>query len=795
MKLFTFFIVIFFSSPILFAQDGDFNMEILSNVPVPEGGSGIWHYVDKAGIEYAVFGSQTAVIIFSLEDPKNPIERFRISGVQTIWREVFFYGDYIYAVTDSRSDGLIIINMKAAPLNITGKFWRSTITANGITEELDKCHTVFVDDKGRLYLNGCGGWRGTLIFDITKTPENPQFIGAQTKRYCHDNFGRNDTIWSSDILDGVLSFWDIKNPANPIEIGVVRTPFSFTHNAWPSDDGRYVFATDERADAYVASYDISDLSDIKLLDRWRPKDTEGKGVIPHNTRYLNGYLITAYYTDGIKITDVHRPENIVEVGSLDTWFGAHGGFNGCWGVSPFLPSGTIIASDIQRGLFVIKPNYVRACYLEGRVTDSITGLAIRDVSVIINAARKNEKSTDQRGDYKTGYASAGTYLVTYSHPDYFPKTISVELTSGEVNLKNVILRPKNLLINQKIIVKDLFTDQLIEDAQVLLINSNREAKGVTDSSGEVTLNVFQDNVLFDLFVGKWGYLHQYVQYDSENASGPITVYLNRGYQDDFIFDQNWTTKGTATSGFWVRGIPVETLLRTLVVNPGSDITDDFGKECYITGNNGGAAGDDDVDNGNVVLSSPVIDLSKYKKPFLKYSTWFVNDGGSGNPNDKMTVRITNGRETVVITEILSSQNGWKRTENIDLASLLALTDSMYLIVETSDDNPGHLVEAGFDGFLIVETQPNSVVDNSSNILIKANPSLFSNTTHLSYEIKGDFNQSRLIVSSVDGVFMSQQRLTSAEGLIEVGKDLLPGVYQINIQTSSAISKPIRIVKQ
>ena len=34
-----------------------------------------------------------------------------------------------------------------------------------------------------------------------------------------------------------------------------------------------------------------------------------------------------------------------------------------------LPSGTIVASDIDNGLYVLSPTYIRACYLEGTITD------------------------------------------------------------------------------------------------------------------------------------------------------------------------------------------------------------------------------------------------------------------------------------------------------------------------------------------------------------------------------------------------------------------------------------------
>ncbi|MFN8332398.1 MAG: hypothetical protein U0T81_14470 [Saprospiraceae bacterium] len=72
----------------------------------------------------------------------------------------------------------------------------------------------------------------------------------------------------------------------------------------------------------MASYDISDFSKVKLLDVYKPKDTDGKRRNSRTTEYLNGYIITSYYTDGVKIVDAHKPDNLVEVASYDTYFGS-----------------------------------------------------------------------------------------------------------------------------------------------------------------------------------------------------------------------------------------------------------------------------------------------------------------------------------------------------------------------------------------------------------------------------------------------------------------------------------------
>ena len=60
---------------------------------------------------------------------------------------------------------------------------------------------------------------------------------------------------------------DVSNKSNPITIGTHPTPNAFTHNAWVSDDGDYVFTTDEQSGAYLTAYDVSDLNNIQEVDR------------------------------------------------------------------------------------------------------------------------------------------------------------------------------------------------------------------------------------------------------------------------------------------------------------------------------------------------------------------------------------------------------------------------------------------------------------------------------------------------------------------------------------------------
>jgi len=101
-----------------------------------------------------------------------------------------------------------------------------------------------------------------------------------------------------------------------------------------------------------------------------------------------------------------------------------------------------------------------------------------------------------------------------------------------------------------------------------------------------------------------------------------------------------------------------------------------------------------------------MDLSNYNQPKLRYYTWFFNDGGNGNPDDALQVSITNGTDEVVLETITQSNSAWNPVSEFDLTGLIALTNNMQVIFETSDlASSGHLVEAAVDAFRVEDTSP------------------------------------------------------------------------------------------
>tara|TARA_B100000963_G_C22617781_1_gene668252 strand:- start:1100 stop:2716 length:1617 start_codon:yes stop_codon:yes gene_type:complete len=191
---------------------------------------------------------------------------------------------------------------------------------------------------------------------------NPTIAGIFDDYYLHDGMVRGDTLWGSAIYAGVFSVIDVSDKSNPSIMSSYPTSCQFTHNAWISDDNNYLFTTDETSGCYIGSYDVSDIyniQEIDLVQEWTGDGAYGQqeDVIPHNTHVFGDYLVTSYYTSGVTIIDASDPFNLIEVAYYDTSPSSGGSFDGCWGAYPYLPSGLILATDQQEGLFVLHTPY------------------------------------------------------------------------------------------------------------------------------------------------------------------------------------------------------------------------------------------------------------------------------------------------------------------------------------------------------------------------------------------------------------------------------------------------------
>jgi hypothetical protein len=111
----------------------------------------------------------------------------------------------------------------------------------------------------------------------------------------------------------------------------------------------------------VKVLDVSDFSNLTVTSTFQ----SNPGPTPHNPFIMGNTCYIAYYQDGLQVYDVSDPYNPARLGYFDTHYQtAIGGpypspaYQGAWGAYPYLPSGHVLVSDMQNGLYVLDPSAI-----------------------------------------------------------------------------------------------------------------------------------------------------------------------------------------------------------------------------------------------------------------------------------------------------------------------------------------------------------------------------------------------------------------------------------------------------
>jgi len=743
------FFLLLLTQSIVFAQQhnmtllANYHIEALHNTELND----IWGYTDEFGNEYALVGTQDGVSIVDISTPTNPVEIFWVPGMNSIWRDLKTHGDYVYVTTEAQ-EGVLIINLTSLP------------DASGITYshylepapfDWKSAHNLFIDDNGFMYVFGSNyGNGGAIIYDLNVNPINLARVGEVDNWYAHDGYVQNDTAYFANVYEGFFSIFDVSDKANPILLGTALTPSIFTHNIWGDNSG-HVYTTDEVSNGFIASYDVSIPATPFLLDK--TQSSPGNNVIPHNTHVKGNYIYSSYYADGIVVHDITHPNNLIEVGRFDTWPGTSSDFVGCWGVYPFFNSGVIVASDMTNGLFVIEDNIHQGSYIKGVVTDLNSNALLSNVQVSINGTSISDNS-NAFGEYTTGIDSNGTVEVTYSKTFYYPQTITVPVQNGVITTQNVQLEQiphTNVLVK----VYDAQTNQPIVGADISF-NYTIDTRAITNAVGETIVHVFYPGQHI-INVGKWGYKTKcFIDTLIDYSTTSFEVYLDKGYTDDFIFDYGWTSVYTGTkNGDWVRDIPLGVLdgLNN-IQNPFYDANYDCNDYCYVTGNSSNASNVSEVNAGEAILFSPVMDLTSYPTPFVNYAVWYFDFYGAV-PDDTLFIYMNNGSEQVLIDYFDPEKtplSEWM-SSSISLNDKITVTSTMQLQVFISDDvNTENVTEAGFDLFSVT---------NSSTVEVKENKNetnqltIYPNPTQQMINILSPLSNYKIEIYGLDGKLLYQ----------------------------------------
>jgi choice-of-anchor B domain-containing protein len=437
-----------------FAQQDSLNASVLGHLSYSQWElSDVWGYVDTAGNEYALVGVQDGLDVVDVTDPANPQSVKRVFGAYSVWRDIKTWDHYAYVSHDFQfswstvpNEGIVIVDLDSLQQAKVKRFRPTFAENNGTIDSLQTAHNVFVDENGVLYVFGSNiNNGGVLMFDVAADPWNPAYLGSFETYYHHDGYVRNDTLYGAAVNNGLLCIVDVTNKANPQLLATKITPNQLTHNTWLSDDGNTVYTTDEVPGAFITAYDISDLTNITEVDRLRT--LPGTNVIPHNAHVYGDYIVTSYYSRGLHIVDAKYPENLIEVGWYDTSPKAGSGFDGAWGAYPYLPSGNVLVSDIQEGLFIVDVEYTPGSRIYCLLVDSISGNPVFGAEVDL-FARNQLKISDFNGAVWFGVPDQGWDALAIKAAGYYPEVVNFQFTQGNYDTLRIPLLPLSFNIKE-----------------------------------------------------------------------------------------------------------------------------------------------------------------------------------------------------------------------------------------------------------------------------------------------------------------------------------------------------------
>lgn len=383
------------------------NIDFLSQVPLtsfasqPASAANLWGFVhdcDTVDREYAVIGLNNGTAVVDVTDPANPVQVGTVSGVTSSWREVKVLQvdapgrdcDHAYAYLSTEGPGgLQILDLSNLP---------GSVTLATALNDYSTSHTLYISNvdystnkaiAGRtpfLYVAGSNLANGRYrIYDlanptsprlVTVNPGNPALTETRGF-YMHDSTsllitdnrttqcanGHNPCEVLVDFNEQSVDLWDVTDKANPAFLSRTAYPNArYTHSGWPTADQRHLIVHDELDEVQVPGL-LTSIYTLDIGDLRAPFATVSYTGTTTTTDH-NGYTIgnryyVSHYKRGLVIFDVANPLALREAACFDTFTfptDNTSGFNGSWGVYPFLPSGTLLVSNIEGGLFMLRRN-------------------------------------------------------------------------------------------------------------------------------------------------------------------------------------------------------------------------------------------------------------------------------------------------------------------------------------------------------------------------------------------------------------------------------------------------------
>ena len=351
------------------------NVDLLAHLPLPSigGGSGndIWGWTDpQTNREYALMGLSTGTAFVDITDPAAPIYLGNLPthSVSSIWRDIKVYANYAFIVSEAPGHGMQIFDLTLLRTVPTPP---ATFVETMHYDGINSAHNIAINtDTGFAYVVGANNCGGGLHMVNIQDPLAPEFAGCfSADGYTHDtqcviytgpdiNYQGHEICFSAN--EDTLTIVDVSDKANPQQVArETYAGVSYTHQGWLTEDHTTFLLDDEGDEIDYGTntrtfiWDVTTLTEPTILRRYTADTT----AIDHNLYIYNGKIYQANYRAGLRILEgsdfvTSQP---VETAYFDTYPDDNAAsFDGAWSVYPFFASGTIIVSDINRGLMILK---------------------------------------------------------------------------------------------------------------------------------------------------------------------------------------------------------------------------------------------------------------------------------------------------------------------------------------------------------------------------------------------------------------------------------------------------------
>ncbi len=323
--------------------------------------TGTWELRGLAG--NALFGN--VLNVWDISDPANPQRTSSLTIDARTINDVKISSDGTLGLIthEGSSDGLNGVTL----IDLTNPLQPSVISRTTASLE-PGVHNAWTEGSyAYLVVDGSSASSGLRVLNISD-PANPQvaasFYGGSS--FLHDVSVRDGFAFLSH-WDAGLIILDVGNgvaggsPTNPVEVSRVQTAGGQTHNAWYWPAAGYVFVGEED----FATPGIMHVVDVKDMANPREVATFAvPGTTPHNfwLDEARGMLYVAWYGNGIRALDVSGELT----GALDQQGREISGFLYAQGSgaafpeqtwAPQLHNGLLYLSDLQTGLWVLRPDF------------------------------------------------------------------------------------------------------------------------------------------------------------------------------------------------------------------------------------------------------------------------------------------------------------------------------------------------------------------------------------------------------------------------------------------------------